>query len=289
MLHREFFEPDLNRWLAVTVVPLHDEKGSVVSTLHFIQDVTEKRRFEEVRMLARKFETAMTIAGGIAHDFNNLLMIIAGNVEIAQKDISPDSPAYDKLSRAKEAVFRAADLVRRLLYATMHIHPHLCECDLNTLLPVWLADIMKKSPCRYDLTSYIEDARVIADPELLRRAFENVVKNAEEATGGKGGVKVSLWNRSVSASHPTLKGGSYIVVEIKDSGPGIKPELLYRVFDPYYSTKQRGTQKGMGLGLAESLSIMSAMGGTVEITSTEGSGTSVYLYIPKKEEETTLS
>jgi signal transduction histidine kinase len=226
---------------------------------------------------AQKREALGLLAGGMAHDFNNLLQVVLANVDLATALASPGTELSELVNTALTATTRAAQLGMDLLTLSermfLDAHARRLEPTLRNALAI------HGSSLRVDLPPDLPD--VPHDSELLGRAFEQLVENAYEATGGAGVLSVSGKLRQVLESEiPPLMAGEYLELSFLDEGPGIPPEILPRIFDPYFSTKSRGSARGMGLGLSLCLAIVRKHRGHVTASSPEGGGALFTVLLP---------
>lgn len=229
----------------------------------------------------KKLESVGILAGGIAQDFNALLSIIIGNISLARLEISPDDKIYKLLVEAEKASVQAADLAEKLV--TFSSGGWVIRRE-ERLLPI-LKEILA-SGALDDRVSYKMDipddlGPIFADEGQLKQVFLNLLQNAAEAVPQGGEVYIQA--ESIFLEKPaygSLQPGKYIKVTIKDQGRGIPGEHLDKIFDPYFSTKDSLSQKGMGLGLAICYSIIKKHKGHIKIESEVGIGTTVYLYLP---------
>ncbi|MFP5213257.1 MAG: sensor histidine kinase, partial [Acidobacteriota bacterium] len=208
------------------------------------------------------------------------------NISMALEDLPTDGFIAGLLSDAEKATFRARDLIRKFI--TFAPGGSLYK------KPVSAREVMEEAArlaltgsaieCRYD---FAEDLHPIdADPDLIGKAFYNLIVNAREAMYDAGAIRIEAENADFEdrRTEPFLQdGGPYVRISIRDQGAGIRSENLDRIFDPYFSTKDRGSQKGMGLGLAIAYSIIRKHKGFISVESQVGTGTVFNIYIPSCE------
>ncbi len=235
-------------------------------------------------MQAKKFEAIATLAGGLAHDYNNLLMVIYGNISMAMDEVSPDSPFYHYLSQANKASERARDLTLNFITLARGGPPNTKPTPLKNLLERVITQVLRDSPvqCSLSLPEDLWDVKV--DAGQMIQALRHIVLNAREAMPEGGTVDIMAENVEIEPSvgvslTPELQG-RFVRFSIADQGVGIPEETLDKVFDPYYSTKARGPQKGMGLGLAIAHSIIVKHGGHIRVESKVGTGTTFRIHLP---------
>ncbi len=251
-------------------------------------DVTERHLAEEQRRTleiqlqkAQRLEALGTLAGGIAHDLNNLLAVILGKIELCSLDTEPGSGIEANLSGATQACSRAQELARRFLTFSKGGDPVKAIGDLAkviqdaTDLSLSGANVKPQFSMPDDLWS------AKFDEGQMKQVISNLVINATEAMPQGGTIDVRAENVSLCEGDIlNLEEGKYIKISVRDEGAGIPQEDLEKIFDPYFSTKEMGAQKGMGLGLSICHSIIKRHGGHIGVASDEGIGTMFSLYFP---------
>ncbi|MBW1783604.1 MAG: response regulator [Deltaproteobacteria bacterium] len=255
----------------------------------FAVDITEReQRLEEMTRMA-KLESLGTLAGGIAHDFNNLLGIILGNIELARWDMSPETPSAQALKEAEEGCLAAKELTGQFITLSRGGGPRLRVTAVDTLLGNTVPLSLSGSNVRSEFGMANDLYLVELDERQMGQVIHNLIRNAIEAMPDGGTVQVRAENVVVTAEGqapvPEMPEGRYIKLEIQDEGTGISEEHKSRVFDPYFSTKIRGTQKGMGLGLSTAFSIVKKHGGFMLLESDGATGTTVSIYLAAIPEE----
>jgi CheY-like chemotaxis protein len=246
-----------------------------------LDDITEQKRTEEDRLILNKLESTGILAAGIAHDFNNLLTMILLNLELAQTLIPPGEELAHRLEQAKQAGLMAAGLTRQLASFGAGGAPVRKPALLAGLTEasVRLAVSGSVVRCDFSLAEDLWPAEV--DAGQIGQVIRNLVLNAREAKPAGGVVSVRAENEVLGPQgNPSLPPGDYVRISITDWGGGIPKEVLPRIFDPYFSTKQRGTQKGMGLGLTICHTIIQKHGGAIAVESEPGVGTTFRLHLP---------
>jgi PAS domain S-box-containing protein len=245
--------------------------------LVFLLDITDRERVEEELRKAQRLESLGLVAGGIAHDFNNLLTAVFGQVELARGHVEAGSPAAPELGVALSALARARDLTRQLLTFATGGSPAL----KILLVPRLLEDAVRLGlggsslRARFDLEADLPP--VEADEGQMSQLLNNLLVNARQATSGAGEILVRARRRLLREGDvPGLTAGLHVEIAIQDFGHGIPPEILPRVFDPFFTTRETGT----GLGLATSYSIARRHGGHIGIESRVGEGTTVTILLP---------
>ncbi len=281
----------LNGRFLVSCTPMLDRDGRIEKVIHIATDITERKRAEmererleaQLRQI-RKMEAISTLTGGIAHDYNNLLSIIMGNLSMALDEVKPGSDLKDFLSAADIASRKVRDLTHELMALSKGGDPFKELGSLKEVLkhagkavPGESGIVIRESIC-HDLWP------VSFDPHQMGAVFRNLLTNAVEAMSCGGTLTIKGENLQVEDGerHPDLplQPGEYVRISLVDQGRGIPPEHLDKVFDPYFSTKAMGIQKGMGLGLTTAYAIVQKHGGHMSVESKSGLGTTVKIYLP---------
>ena len=267
---------------------LKDEHQQVVGTLGIFKDITDKKRLEGQIALAQKWESVGVLAGGVAHDFNNLLTAILGNITLAQMYSKPESKVYHLLSESEKACNKARDLTDRLTaFSKRSDVPPKKIGDITETLKKVADLVLMDSNVTGDFQLQKDLWAIEHDVELMEQMITDIVTNAREAMpkGGKFEIvaqNMTRTDRGVGAVSE-MRAGKYVKIVFQDHGSGIPKEHLSKVFDPYFSTKEMGVQKGMGLGLASVYSIVIKHGGHIQIESSDDSGTTISVYLPASE------
>ncbi len=242
------------------------------------RDVTREVTMERQLVQAQKMEAIGTLAGGIAHDFNNILMSIVAHTELALGQAAGAGPGRENLARVLEACDRARDLVRQILTFAHKTRTQDRPCLLAPLVKETLKLIRASLPPGIRVRERIEvepgQDRVIGDPTQFHQVLMNLCTNASHAMGPDGGV-LEVGLRSPDGDPTRLE------LWVRDTGPGIPPEIRDRVFEPFFTTKPPG--EGTGLGLALVHSIVQRHGGRVMLESEPGRGTTVRILLPREE------
>ena len=261
--------------------------GDNIFTQLLVRDMTYHKRMEEEIVKSKNLESIGTLAGGIAHDFNNLLMVIMGNISLAKLHLDPDSKAMERLSDAESASMAAKDLTQLLITFSRGGEPWKKVISIAPAIKSTARFVLSGSriKCKYNLSDSLH--AVYADEAQLRQVFHNIINNARESMTMGGVLTIRIDNVVITKKDKIpLPYGDYIKISIEDKGTGIKDEHLSKVFDPYFTTKNMGVQKGMGLGLSVSYSIIKKHAGYIMLESTLGVGTTVYIYLPAYKKET---
>ena len=272
----------------VSAVPFlyENQKGA----LFFFRDISERKRMDEERIILSKLDSTGILAGGIAHDFNNLLSVILGNLEISRLNAQNAEEVTPYLEAAQKAALAARDLANQLITFSKGGEPIKKLITLSDLLGEQVIFSLRGSPVEFNLTIPSDLWLTEVDESQIGQVIRNIVLNAREAMPDGGLVSVKAENVELrEASDLSLPAGNYVKVSITDQGGGIPGEILPMIFDPYFSTKQRGDQKGMGLGLTICHSVIQKHGGSITADSKTSKGTTIQIYLPAlrkgKEEE----
>ena len=241
------------------------------------QDITERKQAEEERQKLAKLESVGTLAGGIAHDFNNLLTGIMGNIGLAKRHIEPGSKAEERLSEAEKASYRARDLTQQLLTFSRGGAPVKKIIFITGLIKESATFALRGSKVRPEFSLPDDLWAVEIDEGQMSQVIRNTVINADEAMPNGGILNIGAKNTTITVRGTLpLPKGNYIKISIEDQGVGISKEHLQRIFEPYFTTKQ----KGSGLGLATTFSIIKNHGGHITVESELNVGTTFHIYLP---------
>ena len=250
----------------------------------FFQDITEKKRLQTELLKAQKAESLATLAGGIAHDYNNLLSVIMGNLSMVQEETEPHSAMAGLLHEIEQASLKARDLTHQFLTLSKGRAPRKEPGAIENLLKAIPEQFQANAPIAYTFSIQDDLWPVAHDSRQMKNALTNVVKNAVEAMPQGGTIILEAENRVIDnkGKDPALplSEGNYVGIYIKDEGLGIAEEHMDKVFDPYFSTKERGAEKGMGLGLPITRAVVQKHDGHILLNSTTGEGTTVTIYLP---------
>lgn len=259
---------------------IRDKK--VVGIRGFLIDISEKKRLEEQFFQAQRLESIGTLAGGIAHDFNNLLMGIQGRASLMQLDLDPDNENMEHVKGIEEYVKSAANLTKQLLGFARSGKYDLKATDLNDMVD-GIVDMFgrTKKELRIDKRLSAQPATVLVDCSQFEQVVLNLLVNASQAMPAGGNITVSTETTQVSeavAATGGMDAGQCVKISIADTGTGIDDETRQRIFEPFFSTKERG--RGTGLGLASAYGIIKNHNGTITCDSEKGRGTTFHILLP---------
>ncbi len=245
----------------------------------------EKRRVEAQLLQAQKMEAIGTLAGGIAHDFNNILTSIIGYSELAKMRILQGDDATSDLDQIHQSGNRAKTLVQQIVTVGQRQEQEQRPIQLGYIVKEVLKLLRAALPSTIEIREVIpKNTGIIhADPTQMHQVLMNLCTNAGQAMDEKGGtLDVELQNVSITEPEMDLKPGPYLRLTVKDTGDGMKPEVTKRIFEPYFTTKEKG--EGTGLGLSVVQSIVVTHGGAITAESNPGGGSTFHVYIPRTEQ-----
>jgi DNA-binding response OmpR family regulator len=252
-------------------------------------ELIEQKRMEKILKQAQKMEAVSTLSRGIAHDFNNILSIIIGYCDLAAMEKAPESSTIgNSLEKIHAAAFRAKELVQHLLTfcrETDQEKTHIRITPvLNSVINFMKPDFPSSIELKMDLKE--ETGTILADTAKIQQLLLNLFRNAVQAMAGTGGKLTiglnPIFLDSEQASNcPNMASGHYARILVQDTGPGMDPEILERVFDPYFTTKE--PKEGTGLGLAVAFGIAASHGGTILVESLPGKGSSFEVLLPLRQ------
>jgi PAS domain S-box-containing protein len=255
----------------------------IAFALHDIELEAERNILMQESLRAAKLESIGTLAGGIAHDFNNLLTGIMGNIGLAKTYLKPADRTHEMLDEAEKAAVRAKDLTQQLLTFARGGRPVKKRVNIGKLIKESATFALRGSNVRLELDLPDNLWPVEVDEGQISQVIHNLVINADEAMPAGGMLDIKASNFTVKKGDiTTLAPGKYVRIDVRDTGVGISEEHLQRIFEPYFTTKQ----KGSGLGLATVYSIARNHGGYVHAKSAFKEGTTFHIYLPATEKTT---
>ncbi len=257
-----------------TIVDIHDRK---------IMEM-ERVNLEEQLRQSQKMEAVGALAGGIAHDFNNILFPIIGYAEMLGEEMSPDSLAAQNLGEILKAANRARDLVSQILTFGRKSEKEPRPVRIQTIAKETLKLLRSTIPTTVEITEDIRDtAPIMADPTQIHQVLMNLVTNAFHALDREGGrIEVILKKTETvpedGVQNSVIHPNGFAELVIKDNGKGMDEELVERIFEPYFTTKEPG--KGTGLGLSVVHGIVKEQNGVIKVESERGKGTRFHVFFP---------
>jgi PAS domain S-box-containing protein len=271
-LHVEEFSEAIEKYFEVN--GWSPKKGYFAVTF---SDITEKKKLEEERLKYLKIESLAILAGGIAHDYNNILVGILGNVNLLQLDQNLPEKSQDILNEMETATLRASQLTNQLLTFSKGGVPVTQPESISEIIKDTSSFVLRGSRSNCIISMPDDLPLVEIDAGQINQLLSNLIINADQAMPRGGTISISVEKEMISDDNSFgLNRGEYIKVSVTDEGIGISNENLPKIFDPYFTTKT----KGSGLGLATSYSIVKRHGGYIDAETKNEKGTTFYFYLP---------
>ncbi|HHZ20405.1 MAG TPA: PAS domain S-box protein [Firmicutes bacterium] len=266
--------------LGIKTSMIKDNHDRLVGAIVSIRDQTKQKEMEDELLKIQKLESVGILAGGIAHDFNNLLTGILGKIQLARIKFSNITEIRQDLSGVEEAILRAKDLTQQLLTFSKGGAPVKKTASLVELIKNTADFAVRGSKVRCEIRIAKNLWLVDMDEGQISQVISNLVINADQAMPKGGVIRIKAENVVVEKGYnPALVPGKYVKLTVSDEGVGIPPELTKRIFDPYFTTKE----KGSGLGLATSYAIIKNHNGYIDVASKPGAGTTFSIFLPASE------
>ncbi len=291
----EIFEPHLDKYLEIKALPRLDEEKNLIGIVHVVRDITDKKEAEgrheklqaELRQM-QKMETVGRLAGGIAHDFNNMLSAIIGYSELVLHELPEDSQAYRDVETIKDSGEKAAVLTGQLLAFSRNQVLKMQSVNLNAVIEGMVKMLRRiiGENIKLDLRLTPDISSITADQSQLEQIILNLAVNASDAMPDGGSLiietgEVQLEKEYVE-EHPGSRPGKHILFVVSDTGCGMEENIKEQIFDPFYTTKERG--KGTGLGLSIVYGIVKQHESQIYVDSEPGKGTTFKMLFPVSDE-----
>jgi PAS domain S-box-containing protein len=276
----------------MTASPVRDRSGKIINYVTIHRDITREVKLEKELRQAHKMEAIGTLAGGIAHDFNNILTAIQGHTQLAHLKLSAKSPIAYSLEQVLTSCSRAKDLVQQILAFSRQTEHEKKPVQLVSVVNEVLTLLRSSLPTTIEIRRGIElkpeQSVILADSTQIHQVVMNLSTNAAHAIGTGGGVlgiglSQAKIDESMVSQYPDLHFGSYLRLTVEDTGCGVDPAIIERIFDPYFTTKLPG--QGTGMGLAVTQGIVKAHKGAITVSSEPGVGTTFSVYFPELAED----
>jgi two-component system cell cycle sensor histidine kinase/response regulator CckA len=267
-------------WLETSKIPLTDNQGNIIGTLGAFHDITERKRIEDENIASQKLDSLGALAAGLAHDFNNVLSMILASSQLAKMKVANGveaSQVIKYLDNIENATKRASALTEKFMNYSERGQITKVVCNLSEMIEESISFVQSSinSPIRYR-TNNIE-AMLYADANQIHQVMNNLLINASQASTNNEEILVNVKTRKIEQSeNVALRAGSYLAVSIKDMGIGIDGHQKKSIFEPYFTTKE----KGHGLGLSSCQTIVKNHNGAIEVESKVGFGSTFTIYLP---------
>jgi len=259
------------------------ELGGKICLQAIVRDISERKKLERELLKTQRLESIGTLAGGIAHDFNNLLQGVFGYISMAQLTFDQKEKSLAMLEQAEKALHQSVNLTTQLLTFSKGGKPAMKKIMLKPVIENAVRFSLSGSQVDYRINLDEDLWMVEADEGQIGQVIQNIVINADQAMPLGGSIEITAKNvQSLKQILPHLsREGRDVAISVKDTGIGIPQQYLEKIFDPYFTTKE----KGSGLGLATSYSIIKNHGGEIIVISELGKGTTFFIYLPAIETE----
>ncbi|OPX98970.1 MAG: Sporulation kinase E [Syntrophorhabdus sp. PtaB.Bin006] len=287
----QFYRRDGEKiWISMNSRAVRGEDGTVLCYEGTAEDITSRKQIEEELLIMRNIESIGTLAGGIAHDFNNLLTAVTGYISLARISLASGNDATQLLSAAERISLKGKELTQKLITFSKGGAPIKKLINPGQLIRQITGTVLTSPTIRFEYSFPDNLSPIEGDEAQIRQVIHNIILNSKEAMPDGGIVRIGAANIALGPDDSILlPHGDYVRISVEDEGIGIKEEDLPRIFDPYFTTKGMGAEKGMGLGLAVVYSIIKRHNGHITVQSIPGQGTTVHIYLPVHPEPTVLT
>lgn len=270
-----------------SMFPIMDGEEKITKIFGVLQDITERKQAEKEQkrlkdklQQVQKMESIGNLAGGIAHDFNNILYPILGFTQMSMDELPKNHPVQENLLDVLDGAKRARDLVKRILLFSRQKEQALKPIPLKPIIEESLKLLRSSFPSNIEIQTqyYSETDNVLCDETEIHEIIMNLCTNAYQAMEDMNGIIQIILDKEKPPSDISLPIGEYLRLSISDNGPGIKPEVIQNIFEPYFTTKEVG--KGSGLGLSVVHGIVKNYKGEIQVENHHGKGTTFHIYLP---------
>ncbi|MDA8141013.1 MAG: ATP-binding protein [Desulfobacteraceae bacterium] len=274
----------LDRYWDIRTVYIAASNGELPKVIRVARDITQTRHLEQQLRQSQKMEAIGTLAGGIAHDFNNILAAILGFDELSLQHPRLDPDIRPNLQEIFKASLRAKALVQQIMDFSHQGKPHVLPLKLESVVTEAMKLLRPALPSTIVIETRLTSRCIVeADPDQMQQVVVNLCTNAAQAMSSKGGtLAISLEDihldpaGALSPYH--LKPGDYVCLKVQDSGAGMTPEVIERIFEPYFTTREVG--RGSGLGLAVAHGIVKGHNGAIAVESMPDKGSTFTVCLP---------
>jgi PAS domain S-box-containing protein len=281
------------RWILAHASVIRDEQGKPIRMLGSHIDITERKQMEHTLNQSQKMKALGILASGIAHDFNNLLAPIIGYTELVKMRLAPQSQEFEYLQSVMDSAIRAKDLVQKILVTNRASLAKMEAVQLKTLIDEVLTVIQASIPKNIEIRqeSDFDIPLISADSSQLYQVILNLCTNSVQAMkdGGELLIRLNRIKHGPEILEQTQTSNEYLCLSVQDNGCGIDSDTLKHIYDPFFTTKEKGEQRGVGLGLAIVFSVVEKHKGYIEVESEVGTGTIFRVYFPVLLQEETFS
>lgn len=271
------FQTKNDRWWHVLVEPIESIQSNNKLTVHVLRDITDTKIREQKVLISRKAEAFKILAGGLAHDYNNLLMAIWGNISLLKDEIK-DAMQQELIEESEKACELARSLTHKFLSLSKSAVMSKSECNIEEILNTAVRKTLSTPNIDLSFNYTPVLPKMELDLEQMLIVFQNIIVNALEAMPDGG--KLNISTAVTSPGNYSQEDIKFVEISFEDTGRGIPESDLIKLFDPYFTTKSMGAQKGVGLGLAAAQAIVNRHGGNIHISSAPGKGTTVIVSLP---------
>lgn len=273
-----------------SISPIQDKDHTTVGVVLVFRDITEQQKIMNQMQRTDRLNALGVMAGGIAHDFNNLLVPILGYAKMAQMHLTPESPIHTDLEHIANSAQTAKHLVEQILLFSQKSKAKKRNVHLSNLIKEVMGLLRASIPTSVQIIQEIQPnlPPILGDRYQLQQVIMNLCNNAVQAMQEKGvlHIKVSLRSEPPKAlNYQWVDGLRFVCIRVQDSGCGIEPEILEHIFEPFYTTREKGPERGTGLGLSVAMSIVEQHGGTIEVESKPSQGSVFVVNLPESKQE----
>jgi len=276
------------KYFEMSASPVFGNQGEIIGGIEAVRDITDRKELDEKLRHTYKMEAIGTLAGGIAHDFNNILTAILGYAELAELDTPAESPLKDKIEQIIKAGARAKELIQQILLFSRRGPENQQVLQPALIIKEGLKLLRGSLPTTIEIHEEIapDSGCILANPSNIHQILVNLCTNAFQAMENEKGILTVKLARVKVEEQDALTAGvsaeTFVELLVSDTGCGIDPKIVERIFEPYFTTKHVGEGSGMGLALVHG--IVQGCGGFIKVESEPGEGTTFHVYFPAIEE-----